>query len=96
MTDLYNSWKGYTIACPNTKGKPKLLLAGDRGSMKSKHIQMNIRMCQKENNPNCKDKPDIIKFVKDIQLDTWAIFEKIDFAKFGHRPTFHVQEVLYS
>ena len=45
---LWNSWKGYTLICPDESDRSPIELFSDRGSMYSKHMRFNIRMCSKE------------------------------------------------
>lgn len=88
--ELFDTWQGRPIWCPDLRGKDSLILNGDRGFLKSKNIEFNIRMCSKAKNPNCKEDNDIKEYVKDVLLDSWALFEKIDYSILDNRPTFLV------
>lgn len=68
---LWESWDGYTIICPDETNLPPIQLYGDRSSVYSKHMQFNIRMCDKKKNPNCKNESQINEYLKDLQIDTW-------------------------
>ena len=60
---------------------------GDKSLMRSKYIEfhIDIKGCEDESSDECKLR---LEYIKDIQLDTWALYEKIDYAKFGSRPTY--------
>ena len=90
--NLFETWDGYTLICPDYSDDDPIHLSGDRGSSFSNHMQLNIRMCNKTKNENCKDESIVKEYVKDLQVDTWIAEEKMDFMNFDGRPTYHVQE----
>lgn len=97
LEDLFNTWKGYTIFCPDIPlERDEIKLSGHRGSMVSKHMQFNVRMCNQSDNKNCEIDQKIREYVKDLQVDTWIINEVIDFTNLEGRPTFPIQKLLFS
>lgn len=43
--ELFASWKGFTLICPETKAFDNIEMLGDKGSMKSKNIVINFKRC---------------------------------------------------
>ena len=62
-------------------------LIGDISHMESKAFTFTIKRC----NPKvseCASKEEIDEYIKDIQVDSWALNEELDFNEFVKRPTF--------
>lgn len=58
--------------------------------MVAKHLQFSIRRCnQHERKPGqrpCKQSHEIDEYIKDIQVDSWVIQQRIDFSLYEVKP----------
>ena len=81
---MFDSWKGYSLICPDYS---EFKLQGNLAQMISQNIEMRLSKCQED----CS--PEMDQYVKDIQIDTWAIYEKIDLAKREGKPVYQVMDM---
>jgi hypothetical protein len=70
------------------QGIPELRLLGDPAAMEANAILFDVRRCMGE---GCA--PDLENFIKDIQIDSWIVFKKMNFTDRLAEPTFTVQDV---
>ena len=45
---------------------------------------------------NCKSKTEIEDYLKNFQVDTWAIYDKIDFKNYDQQPSYKVMTIFTS
>ena len=81
------------ILCPDkdeaaAQGVSDLRLLGDPAAMEANSILFDVRRCQGE---GCA--PDLEDFIKDIQIDSWIVYKKMNFTDRQAEPTFIVQDV---
>jgi hypothetical protein len=86
-------WNGIMILCPDkdeaaAQGLPELSLLGDPAAMEANAILFDVRRCMGE---GCA--PDLENYIKDIQIDSWIVFKKMNFTDRLAEPTFTVQDV---
>ena len=55
---------------------------------------LKISKCDSKQNSNCKSNSEINAWIKDLQIDTWAIYEKVNFGNYDSKPTFRVMDKL--
>ena len=82
---MFDSWVGYSLICPDFDIDGKL--QGNMASMISQNIQFKVTKCQNDCGP------DIDEYIKDIQIDTWAIYEKIDLTKRKGKPVYKIMDL---
>ena len=63
--------------CPDFGDNETFIFDQDMGAMISKTGEFSIRRCNPELR-ECKSKDEIDEFIKDLVVDIWAVFEKID------------------
>ena len=75
LKNLFASWKGYMIMCPEVENKDwkKLKLNGAKGMMKTSSITLRVERCNEEN--FCESDAEIDKYISDISIQTWVIQE---------------------
>mgnify|MGYP006893301453 CR=1 FL=1 len=58
-------------------------------------IRFIIERCNTKNDPNkqCHQPDDIDNFINDVQVDSWFMFEKMDFGVYDTKPVFIIQEI---
>ena len=74
------------------------MVKGDLGSMISKRIRFEVNKCSNATKPeqDCASPEEIEEYVKDLQIDTWNMFEKIDYTDYIDRPAYRVQDIIGS
>ena len=80
---LFNDWKGLLIMCPEAVDDTNLHLQGIISGMKSSHISFQVRRCDpKKRKPGelpCRTNDEIDEYIRDLQIDTEILNQKIDF-----------------
>ena len=76
-------------------------IRGDLGSMLSKKMRFEINRCDNETRranglSDCATSEEIDEYVKDVQIDTWNMFEKINYGDYVGKPVYRVQDILGS
>ena len=89
--ELFESWNGFILVCPDLKKEDRLKFEGDLAAMVSKSIGVKFEMCTGEKCAN-----DKVEWLKDVQIDTWVVEEMIDYLKYEGRPTILIQRRLTS
>ena len=87
--ELFDSWKGFYLACPDLDADNPLILRGDPSAMESKVLGVKFEIC---NSDDCAS--DKLEWLKDLQIDTWVLEEMIDYLKYEGRPTKLIQRRL--
>lgn len=74
------------------------MLFGDPSMMKSQAYEIRFSECRGTSRTGkpCKSKPEIQKYIKDVQVDIWATFESMDFNQYEKMPTFVLQDIYTS
>ena len=90
----FHVWDGFSAVCPDIPRDETVLLEGDLGSMISQNLHFRITRCNSRDHPGvqCKSKEEIDDFIRDITVDTWALFEKMDFNAYDRKPVFTLME----
>ena len=88
---MFDTWKGYVLACPDLKNGTELWFMGDQSSLQSKYVGVKFERCSGD---DCND--DIDDWLVDVQVDMWIIEDLIDQLKYEGRPTIQVQKKLNS
>ena len=62
--------------------------------MQSSQGFLRISKCDnnKKKEKDCHSDSDINEWLRDVQIDTWTVYEKMDFQKYHERPTFRIHE----
>jgi len=64
--------------------------------MISKRGEFSIHRCNPQKRNDCKDESEIDLFIKDLVVDIWTVFEKMDVREYDNYPVIRVQDVLTS
>ena len=75
----FKTWDGFTILCPDVPEGFDFKLYGEAYNTTSGHINIRVQKCIGK--ANCKNETEINEWVKDIEVSTWFIYDKIDFLK---------------
>ena len=75
------AWAGFTLLCPDNND---FVLRGNGASMIQKYFSLEITKCD-SNVRSCATDTEIDTYYEDLQLDAWAVFEKMDFLLYGGR-----------
>ena len=68
-------------------------LKGDASSMYSSNLRFVVERCNKEKmGSECKTNEEIDDFIRDIQIDQWALQMHMDFHMYDHEPIFYVNQ----
>jgi hypothetical protein len=81
---MFESWAGFSLICPDFDD---FKLQGNTASMVSQNIEFRMTQCTSDCSPTMDD------YVRDIQIDSWAIFEKINLAQRQGKPVFQVMDL---
>jgi hypothetical protein len=77
--ELYKAWAGFSLLCPDHHG---FVLEGNSASMIAKYFSLEISRCDPTKR-TCATSQEIDNFYEDIQIDSWSVFEKMDFLLYG-------------
>ena len=80
--------------CPDVPKGFEFMLEGEPALTKSKSVNIKVSKCM--GHSNCKNDTEIAKFVDDIEVSTWFIYDKIDFNVFNARPTYKMMDIFTS
>lgn len=75
----FEAWKGYSILCPDSDD---FNLLGNSASMLQKYFSLEISKCDPAKR-SCATDAEIEAFYEDIQVDSWAVQEKMNFLLYG-------------
>lgn len=65
--------------------------------MKSKFLNFKVDICDYENSTaGCNEKPAIVDYIKDISVETWAVYSKMNFTERRFEPSFRVYDLFHS
>ena len=96
---MFDSWAGFSLICPDLKDDQDFLLEGNQALMISQNFEFRIAKCddarrtERGESPCNPDRDAIEKYVRDIQIDAWAVYEKINFQIRDGKPTFRVMDL---
>ena len=70
--------------CPDVNDKNMLQIDGEPSAMESKSVIFNIQKCNSTRNKElnlteCKGDPEISTYVRDVMVETWGTFRKMNF-----------------
>ena len=81
--EFFKGWAGYNLICPDMPDGESLQLRGDASSMVNKNIAFRVDRCGTTiKTQNCASSREIDDYIYDFQVDSWSVFEKIDFTKY--------------
>ena len=82
--EYFDTWEGYSLICPDYD---EFELLGNTASMIQSYFTFEIKKCdpakQALKGLDCATDTEIDDFYYDIQVDTWALQEKMNFLEYG-------------
>ena len=99
--DIFHTWDGFTIVCPEIEDGDGFTIKGDLGSMLSKKMNMVVERCNNTARlelglSECYNKTEIEEYIEDLQVDVWTQFEKINYQEYEGKPIYRVQDIVGS
>lgn len=89
---IFDTWKGFTLACPDIPKDDIIKLEGDPGTMVATSFDFIINRCNSSNplleGEACNDPKVTSEWVKDVQVDAWGYSNTINFDLYETRPVF--------
>ena len=70
-------WAGFAMVCPDLKDGKDLFIKGSKSSMRASVAMLEIRRC--DNKPSCYGSSSIDSYIEDLQVDTYVIYNKVNF-----------------
>jgi hypothetical protein len=90
LKDMYSSWEGYPVVCLPNKGADEIVLEGFEISTQSKALIFEIKQCSNETlnegDLPCHNQTEIDAYTQDIQVETWANYDKVAIEKHDMAP----------
>ena len=88
------------LLCPDISKRGQLKVRGDPSSMISQSVVFQIDQCNPEKaalkGKKCKPHNVTTDYIKDVQLDTWVAYRKMNFLDKTSDPTFMVNDIFSS
>ena len=80
LTEIFNSWDGYTIYC-QTKNQTEIEIYGNDAMNLYASMTFQVHKCvnSTDNEGTCANPEEINKFISRIQINTWANYLESEF-----------------
>lgn len=104
MEKYFNVWNGFSLICPDLKDDERFFLVGDSSEMVSSKYSFQIEACNNKTVSEltngrvtkCKMQSEIDAKVNQVQLDTWQLYNQMDYTLMTDDPLFKVQKIVQS
>ena len=94
---FYKDWTGFDLLCPDEKEDEPLVLKGEPANMRYKNIEFRVDRCddskRTKDQQACASEQEINDFIYDLEIDSWIIYEMVDYSIFNKKPVYKVMEV---
>ena len=86
--ELFDSWAGFSLLCPDIKMDQKIKLYGQFGDMETKHFSFKVNKCQNttENGNHCHPSNEIDQYVHDASMRVWVIQRNAEMGQLSTNP----------
>ena len=89
---IFDTWKSFTLACPDIPEEDIIKLEGDPGTMVATSFDFIINRCNSSNplleGEACNDPKVTDEWIKDVQVDAWGYSNTINFELYDTKPVF--------
>lgn len=80
-----------SVICSDLSEHPEISLAGDLTMLQAKAVEFQINRCDNDlreakGKGPCKSETQIDEYIRDIEVETWAIHNTVDFTIYGELP----------
>ena len=83
--ELFDVWVNSTLVCPAFDDIGKIEIKGDTSSVETQSLVLNIERCTGRPGA-CALPQDIDNFIKDFEVSTWVVNQKMDFHSRAEKP----------